>query len=88
VPAGQQITITLVNQGANEHEWVLLKAGAAVTPPFDEDDEDKVYWEPEVAPGETKTATFTAPGKPRTYEVVCGLPAHIEGGMEATLIVK
>ena len=88
VPAGKSITLTLINKGANEHEWVLIKAGTSVTLPFDDDDEDKVYWEVEVAPGETKTATFTAPSAPGTYEVVCGLPAHIEGGMEAALIVK
>ena len=33
--------------------------------PFDEDDEDKVFWEIEAEPGETKSETFTAPGRPR-----------------------
>jgi uncharacterized cupredoxin-like copper-binding protein len=45
VPAGKEITITLTNKGANEHEWVIIKKGETVTVPFDDDDEDKVYWE-------------------------------------------
>lgn len=88
VPAGKEITITLTNKGANEHEWVIIKKGETVTVPFDDDDEDKVYWETEVAAGEAKTDKFTAPGEPGEYKIVCGLKGHIESGMEATLIVK
>ena len=88
VSAGQEVTVTITNNGANEHEWVLLKPGTSVTQPFDEDDEDKVFWEIEAQPGETKTETFTAPSEAGTYTVVCGIPAHLEQGMEATLVVK
>ena len=88
VSAGQPVKLTITNKGANEHEWVLLKKGTAVTQPFDADDEDKVFWEIEAQPGETKTETFTAPSEPGTYTVVCGIPAHLEQGMQATLVVK
>jgi len=88
VNAGQSVDLTLVNQGALEHEWVLIKAGMDVTLPFDADDEDKVFWEIEAEPGETKTETFIAPSEPGTYKIVCGTPAHLEQGMAATLIVE
>ena len=87
-PAGQQITLTLINKGANEHEWVLIKKGMEVSVPFDADDEDKVFWEIEAQPGETKTETFTAPSEAGTYKVVCGISGHIEQGMEGALTVK
>ena len=88
VAAGKPVALTLKNTGAVLHEWVLLKKSTDVTLPFDADDEDKVFWEIEAGPGETKTETFTAPNEAGTYKVVCGTPAHLEQGMAATLVVK
>jgi uncharacterized cupredoxin-like copper-binding protein len=60
-----------------------------VTPPFGEKDEDKILWELDgVQPGTSKSDTFTAPTEPGEYDVICGIPGHIELGMVATLIVK
>ncbi len=87
VPAGQQITLNLSNKGAVEHEFVIIKKGEQVTIPFNEDDEDKVYWEHELEPGKSETVTFTAPSEPGEYEVVCGVEGHLEAGMKATLTV-
>lgn len=87
VPAGKEITLNLTNKGAVEHEFVIIKKGEQVTPPFSEDDEDKVYWEVEVKAGESTTATFTAPSEPGEYEVVCGIEGHLEAGMKAKLTV-
>jgi uncharacterized cupredoxin-like copper-binding protein len=56
--------------------------------PFDEDDEDKVFWEIEADPGQTKTESFTVPSEAGTCTVVCGTPAHLEQGMAATLVVN
>ena len=88
VPAGQEVTLTLANKGGTKHEWVLLKAGEAVTAPFDADDEDKVFFEVEAEPGETQTATFSAPTEAGTYTIVCGAPGHYELGMKGELTVK
>lgn len=88
VSAGKEVELTIKNDGSLEHEWVLIKKGQEVTLPFDADDEDKVFWEMEAAPGETKTETFTAPSEPGTYNIVCGTPAHLEQGMKGTLTVK
>ena len=88
VSAGKQVELTLKNDGNLDHEWVIIKQGMEVTVPFDADDEDKVFWEMEAGPGETKTETFTAPSEAGTYTIVCGTPAHLEAGMTGTLIVK
>src|SRR5512143_1655881 len=89
VPAGAQVTLKAHNNGLVEHEFAIMKLGTSVTPPFGDKDEGNIYWElDEIGAGTTKSATFTAPPEPGTYEVVCGLAGHIEKGMVATLIVK
>lgn len=89
VPAGGEVTLNLTNNGAIEHEFAILKKGEHVTPPFGDKDEDKIFWELDgVDAGETKSDTFTAPTEPGEYDVICGIPGHIELGMVATLIVK
>jgi uncharacterized cupredoxin-like copper-binding protein len=88
VSAGKEVEFTIKNDGSLEHEWVLIKKGQEVTIPFDADDEDKVFWEIEAQPGETKTETFTAPSEPGTYSIVCGTAGHLEQGMDGTLTVK
>lgn len=88
VSAGNEVELTIKNEGTLEHEWVLIKKGMEVTMPFDADDEDKVFWEMEAASGETKTETFTAPSEPGTYTIVCGTAGHLEQGMQGTLTVK
>lgn len=87
VPASQTITLTLENTGAIQHDFVILKAGAEVSIPFNEDDADKVYWQQVVEAGETLTVTFTAPEDPGEYQVLCGVSGHMEAGMTATLTV-
>ncbi|HLO16089.1 MAG TPA: sulfocyanin-like copper-binding protein [Anaerolineales bacterium] len=89
VPAGAEVNLTMTNTGVLEHEFAILKKGEHVTPPFGEKDEDKILWELDgVAPGTTKSDTFTAPTEPGEYDIICGIPGHIELGMTATLIVK
>jgi uncharacterized cupredoxin-like copper-binding protein len=89
LPAGAAVTLKLTNNGAVAHEFAILKLGEHVSPPFDEDDEAKIFWELEgVEPGKTESGTFTAPTEPGQYDVVCGIPGHIDLGMTATLIVQ
>jgi uncharacterized cupredoxin-like copper-binding protein len=87
VDAGQEVTLTLTNNGSVEHEWVLMEAGYQVTTPFDADDEPHVYWEGEVEAGESGTFTFTAPSEAGDYQLVCGVAGHVEAGMVGTLTV-
>ncbi len=87
IPANQEISVSVTNKGANVHEFVIMKPGMKVDPPFGDKDEGNIYWEiDDVQPGQTKTGKFTAPG-PGTYEIVCGQPKHIEMGMVGTLTV-
>jgi uncharacterized cupredoxin-like copper-binding protein len=89
VPAGGQVTLNLTNNGVIEHEFAILKLDEHVTPPFGEKDESKIFWELDgVAAGTSKSDTFTAPTEPGEYDVICGIPGHIELGMIAKLIVK
>jgi uncharacterized cupredoxin-like copper-binding protein len=89
VPAGAQVTLQATNNGSVEHEFAIMKKDTSVAPPFGDKDEGNIFWElDEILPGTTKTATFTAPTEPGTYEVVCGLAGHIEKGMVATLTVQ
>jgi plastocyanin len=89
VSAGTEVTLNLTNNGAIEHEYAILKLGQHVDPPFGDKDEDKIFWELDgVEAGTTKSDTFTAPTEPGEYDVICGIPGHIEMGMVATLIVK
>jgi plastocyanin len=89
VPAGKEVTLNMTNNGVLEHEFAILKLGEHVTPPFGDKDEDKILWELDgVQAGTNKSATFTAPTEPGEYDIICGIPGHIEKGMIATLIVK
>ena len=89
VPAGAKVTLNMTNNGVLEHEFAILKLDQHVTPPFGEKDEDKILWELDgVQAGTTKSDTFTAPTEPGSYDVICGIPGHIEKGMIATLVVK
>ena len=89
VSAGGEVTVNLTNNGSLQHEFAILKLGQHVDPPFGEKDEDKILWELDgVDPGTTKSDTFTAPTEPGSYDIICGVPGHIELGMIATLIVK
>ena len=92
VPADQEISIDITNNGTVVHEWVLLQPGVNITSETDLPDTEEelladfVYVEEEVDPGATKTLIFTAPAA-GTYQVICAIPGHFGGGMNATLTV-
>lgn len=88
VPANAEVTLSLINDGTLEHEMVIMIFGEQVTLPFDDDDEPNIYWEHELEAASSEVLTFTAPGEPGEYQIVCGIPEHLEQGMQATLIVK
>jgi uncharacterized cupredoxin-like copper-binding protein len=90
VPAGEEITIDITNDGTVLHEWVLMQPGVDIASEADlpETEEellaDFVYVEDEVDAGASKTLTFTAPAA-GTYQVICAIEGHFDGGMEGTL---
>jgi uncharacterized cupredoxin-like copper-binding protein len=92
IPAGEEITIDITNDGSVLHEWVLMQPGVEIASEADlpETEEellaDFVYVEDEVDAGDSKTLTFTAPAA-GTYQVICAIEGHFDGGMEGTLTV-
>jgi uncharacterized cupredoxin-like copper-binding protein len=90
VPAGEQVSIAITNQGSVTHEWVLLQDGVTITSeddlPATEEEllADFVNVEEEVAPGATATLTFQAPPA-GTYQIICAIEDHFNAGMEGTL---
>ncbi len=88
VPAGQPISVEFTNNGAATHSFIIMKQGVQVQGHFTDADKPNVYWEEAAVPaGQSAKATFTAPTEPGQYQVLCGVPAHFESGMVATLVV-
>jgi uncharacterized cupredoxin-like copper-binding protein len=87
VAAGQEVSLTLTNNGSVAHEWAIMEQGYQVTTPFDADDQPHVFWSARVDPGQSSTFSFTAPAEAGSYPIVCGIAGHIEAGMVGTLIV-
>jgi len=87
IPAGQEITVNATNNGAVEHEFVIFNLGTDAGDHFGDEDEENIYWEVEVQPGETVTETFTAPSALGDYSITCGIEGHLEAGMSAKLAV-
>lgn len=87
VAAGQQVSLHLINNGAVEHSFVIMKKDTTVGDDFTADDEPNVYWQTKLASGSDMTETFTAPTEPGDYQVVCGIAGHFISGMVATMHV-
>ncbi len=85
VPAGQQITLHLVNEDAVDHDWTVMMRN--VTAPFSADDQANIYWSVRVPAGASLSATVQARAAAANYPVVCTTPGHLEDGMLAHLTV-
>lgn len=86
IPAGQEITLVATNSGAVIHEFVIMKLGTTVGEDFGDEDEENIYWEVEVEPGQSVTTTFTAP-EAGEYQIVCGTEGHFVAGMVGSMTV-
>jgi uncharacterized cupredoxin-like copper-binding protein len=87
VPAGQDITVNVTNNGAVVHEFVIMKHGMDVTKDFTNEDRKNMYWRIEVQAGDHTSARFTAPSEPGKYQIICGTPGHFIAGMVGKLTV-
>jgi uncharacterized cupredoxin-like copper-binding protein len=87
VPAGAEISLKVTHDGAVAHEFIIMNYGTDAGHMFDEDDAPNVYWKIKVEPGITEAISFTAPQEPGVYQIVCGMPGHLQAGMVGTLTV-
>jgi uncharacterized cupredoxin-like copper-binding protein len=86
VPAGAQVTVNFNNQGALEHDWMLIADGADMATLSGEDALDPAAHSGVLPAGESNTFSFTAPAA-GTYRYVCTVPGHAQGGMVGTFTV-
>ncbi|MFN3928910.1 MAG: cupredoxin domain-containing protein [Thermoflexus sp.] len=75
---GQTLQITLDNRGSLEHNFVL----------YDADGQTVLFEKDAIQPGQKANISLKAPEKPGTYQYVCTVPGHKEGGMVGTLTVQ
>jgi uncharacterized cupredoxin-like copper-binding protein len=87
VPAGKEITVQVTHHGTMEHSFLIMKYGTDAGDMFDDDDKVNVFWEVDLQPGDSETVAFTAPEQPGTYQIICGMPGHLQSGMIGKLIV-
>ncbi len=86
VPAGREITVDIANNGVVVHNFIIMKSGSEIGQDFDAEDEKNVFWRIEVSPGQSASATFTAPGEPGDYLIVCSTAGHYIAGMIGKLV--
>lgn len=87
VPTGSEIQIKVANKGTVEHNFYIMQYGVDVGDMFDEEDIANAYWDVDVQPDVSVDLSFTAPDQPGTYQIVCGMPGHLQAGMVGTLEV-
>lgn len=94
--AGRPIRLTLVNEGALEHDFSIMEiphSGEVMAEEMEQEmehDMSEMALEPEVhivtPSGGSATVEFT-PSTPGTYEYYCTVAGHKEAGMAGTLTV-
>ena len=88
VPAGQEITVNVVNTGAVVHNFILMKLGTTAGDTYDDDDTANVFWEEvDIQPGGDISTSFIAPTEPGEYQIICRTEGHIASGMVGKLVV-
>lgn len=94
VTAGSPVELTLVNEGAIEHDFVIevipvtgVTSSNSGDHHMSTDEHSKFDLHTSTAAGETSTLTFT-PTEAGTYKIICSVPGHLDAGMTGELIVK
>jgi uncharacterized cupredoxin-like copper-binding protein len=83
--SGKETTLELKNSGAVEHDFTILKKGAAAKIPFDREKQAAdILAEFKLGTGKSDTFKFSLP-EPGEYEIICNIPGHVEAGMVGKL---
>ena len=85
VAAAHDVSITLENPGAVEHEWVVLNAGTNIDSETDFDESQVLFRLSPVAAGETASNSFNLAAG--SYQIICSIDRHFAAGMKGTLTV-
>ena len=75
VPGGAEISLRLTNPLDMPQMFIIM--ARAATPPFDIQDQNRIFFSVPVPPGITETS-FTAPAMPSEYQVICGPSDKLE----------
>ncbi|GAB4498559.1 MAG: hypothetical protein OHK003_11230 [Anaerolineales bacterium] len=88
------VELTLVNEGAIEHDFVIevipvtdVSSSNSGDHHMSTDEHSEYDLHTSTSAGETSTLTFT-PTEPGTYQIICSVPGHKDAGMTGELIVK
>ena len=93
VSAGQPVELTLINDGAVEHDFVveIVPVDDVSTEGMEMDhmsgDHEEYDLHSATAAGSTSTLRFTVT-EPGTYKIICSVPGHLDAGMVGELIVE
>ena len=94
VTAGTLVELTLVNEGAIEHDFVIeiipvenVSSSNSGDHHMSTDEHSEFDLHTSTVAGETSTLTFT-PTEAGTYQIICSVPGHKDAGMTGELIVK
>lgn len=87
VPAGEEVVVTLQNEGNTEHNYTILNAGVNIDSDAQFNEGLVLEASDDVAVGETSEFAFQI-SDPGTYEIVCTIPGHLDQGMKGSLIVQ
>jgi len=79
VPPCARLQVTLVNEDAVRHQWMVHGLPRYLYP--------QGMFHLEVNGGKTKTGTFIVPSDDRTYLAHCDLSKHMEQGLKAQIVV-
>ncbi len=84
VPAGQEVSAVVTNNGAVEHNWTILSEPITSEADFNQ---DLVLFATENVPaGEQGEVAFTLDAG--EYQVICTVPGHFAAGMKGTVTVQ
>lgn len=84
--ADEEVSVTLTNDGAVEHNWTVIEQGTTVTSEEEIPDAPKAGEVATIAAGEDGSTTLTL--EAGEYQVVCTIAGHFAAGMEGTVVAS